>query len=171
MTNLDGINYSGHFVSLVVQCLVHGRCFLVGVNLRIVDLHTLYPLPHVHPHTKISHQAHPNWKRIPTHLLRKQRAGNIWRIALVAQTVKRLPTMQETQVPSLGWEDPLEKEIATHSSIHVWKIPWTEEPAGLQSMGSQRVRHDWVTSLSAVMITTVCMCYTRLEGSQGMFFL
>ena len=56
--------------------------------------------------------------------------------------------MQETWVWSLGREDPLEKEMATHSSVHAWKIPWTEEPGGLQSMGSQRVRHDWVTSLS-----------------------
>ena len=61
--------------------------------------------------------------------------------------VKRLPPMQETWVQSLGWEDPREKEMATHSSILVWKIPWTEEPARLQSMGSQRVGHDWVTSL------------------------
>ena len=51
--------------------------------------------------------------------------------SLVAQMVKRLPTMQETQVRSLGWEDPLENEMATHSSIHAWKIPWTEEPGGL----------------------------------------
>ena len=62
--------------------------------------------------------------------------------SLVAQTVKRLPTMQETQVQSLGWEDPLEKEMATHSSIHAWKIPWIEEPGGLQSMGLQRIGHD-----------------------------
>ena len=55
----------------------------------------------------------------------------------MAQTVKRLPAMWETQVQSLGWEDPLEKEMATHSSIIAWKIPWTEEPGGLQSMGSQ----------------------------------
>ena len=61
--------------------------------------------------------------------------------------VKRLPTMQETQVQSLGWEDPLEKEMATPSSILAWKIPWMEEPGGLQSMGSQRVGHNWVTSL------------------------
>ena len=53
-----------------------------------------------------------------------------------AQLVKNLPTVQETQVQSLGWEDPLEKEIATHSSILAWKIPWTEEPCGLQSMES-----------------------------------
>ena len=68
--------------------------------------------------------------------------------SLVAQTVKRLSTMQETQVPSLGWEDPLEKEMAIHSSTAAWKIPWTEEPGRLQSMGSQRVGHDWATSLS-----------------------
>ena len=68
--------------------------------------------------------------------------------SLVAQMVKRLPTMQETRVWSLGWEDPLEKEMATHSSTPAWKIPWMEERGRLQSMGSQRVRHDWVTSLS-----------------------
>ena len=58
----------------------------------------------------------------------------------MVQTVKRLPTMQETQVQSLGREDLLEKEMATHSSILAWKIPWTEEPGRLQSMGSQRVK-------------------------------
>ena len=62
--------------------------------------------------------------------------------SLVAQLVKNLPAVQETQVQSLGWEDPLEKEMATHSSILAWKISWTEEPGGLQSMGSQRVGHD-----------------------------
>ena len=62
--------------------------------------------------------------------------------SLVAQTVKRLPAMWETRVPSLGWEDPLEKEMATHPSTLAWKIPWTEEPGRLQSMGSQRVGHD-----------------------------
>ena len=56
--------------------------------------------------------------------------------------VKHLPTMQETWVQSLGWEDPLEKEMATHSSILAWKTPWTEEPGRLQSMGLQRVGHD-----------------------------
>ena len=61
---------------------------------------------------------------------------------LVAQLVKNLPAVQETQVQSLGWEDPLEKEMANHSSILAWKIPWTEEPGGLQSMGLPRVRHD-----------------------------
>ena len=59
-----------------------------------------------------------------------------------AQRLKHLPAMQETWVRSLGWEDPLEKEMATHSSILAWRIPWTEEPGGLQSTGSQRVGHD-----------------------------
>ena len=60
----------------------------------------------------------------------------------MAQSVKSLFTMRETWVQSLGWEDPLEKEMATHSSILAWRILWTEEPGGLQSMGSQRVGHD-----------------------------
>ena len=62
--------------------------------------------------------------------------------SLVAQTVKRLPTMQETQVQTLDREDLLEKEMVTHSSILAWKIPWMEEPGRLQSMGSQRVGQD-----------------------------
>ena len=61
--------------------------------------------------------------------------------SLVAQLVKNLPAMRETWVQSLGWEDPLEKGKATHSSILAWRVPWTEEPGGLQSMGLQRVRH------------------------------
>ena len=61
--------------------------------------------------------------------------------------VKRLPTMQETRIQSLGREDPLEKEMATHSSTLAWKIPWMEEPGRLQSMGSQRVKHNRATSL------------------------
>ena len=60
--------------------------------------------------------------------------------------VQKLPAMQETRVWSLGQEDPLEKEVATHSSILAWKIPWTEEPGRLQSSGYQRVKHDWVTN-------------------------
>ena len=60
--------------------------------------------------------------------------------------VKKLPEMQETWIQSLGREDPLEKGMATHSSILAWRIPWTEEPGGLQSMGSQRAGHTWVTN-------------------------
>ena len=63
-------------------------------------------------------------------------------VFLVAQRLKSLPAMQQTWVRFLGQEDPLEKEMATHSSILAWRIPWTEEPGGLQSTGSQRVGHD-----------------------------
>ena len=66
---------------------------------------------------------------------------DIW-ASLMAQTVRRLSPMLESRVRSLGREDPLEKEMATHSSTLAWKIPWTEEPGRLQSMGSQRVGHD-----------------------------
>ena len=66
--------------------------------------------------------------------------------------VKNPPANQETQVCSLGWEDPLEEGMATHSSILAWRIPWTEEPGGLQSMGSQRVRHDFVTEQHRVEV-------------------
>ena len=66
----------------------------------------------------------------------------------MAQMVRSLPAVWETGVRSLGWEDPLEKEIATHSRILAWKIPWMEESGRLQSKGSQRVGHDLVTSLT-----------------------
>ena len=64
------------------------------------------------------------------------------RYPVVPQMVKRLPAVQETQVPSQGWEDPLEKEMATHSKFLAWRMSWTEEPSGLQSMGSHRVVHE-----------------------------
>ena len=67
--------------------------------------------------------------------------SSLWAF-LVAQMVKRLPTMRETLVQSLGQKDPLKKEMTTHSSILAWKIPWTEEPGRLQSLGSQRIGHD-----------------------------
>ena len=76
----------------------------------------------------------------------KQNSSCLWSWAsLVAQLVKNLPETQETQVRSLSWEDPLEKEMATHSSILAWETSWTEKPGRLQSMGSQRVGHDWAT--------------------------
>ena len=80
--------------------------------------------------------------------------GHLWyvlnfcRASLVAQRLKHLPAMWETWVRSLGREYPLEKEMATHSSILAWRIPWTEKPSRLQSTGSQRVGHDWATSPS-----------------------
>ena len=64
------------------------------------------------------------------------------RASFVAHSVKNLPAVQETVIQALGWKDPLEEEMATHSSILAWKISWTEEPGGLQSMGSQRVGHN-----------------------------
>ena len=71
-----------------------------------------------------------------------QRFLNSWRDSLIAQMLKSLPEVLETQVQSLGWEDPLEKEMATRSSILAWEIPWMEKSDRLQSMGSQRVGHD-----------------------------
>ena len=71
-----------------------------------------------------------------------------WGASLVTQMVKNPLAMQKTWVQSLGWEDPLKKEMATHSSILAWRIPWTEKPDWLQSKGSQRVRHDWVTNVA-----------------------
>ena len=71
----------------------------------------------------------------------------------MAQRLKHLPAMRETWVRSLGQEDPLEKEMATHSSILAWRIPWTEEHGGLQSTGSQRVGHNWETSLTSLTIS------------------
>ena len=86
--------------------------------------------------------------------------NSFWNIdwaCLVAQMVKNLPAMQGTQVQFLGWEDPLEKGMTTHSSILAWRIPWTEEPGGLQSMGSYRVRHDWVTN-TVIKKSIGCCC-------------
>ena len=77
-------------------------------------------------------------KKCVLFVLYKDVSGLPW----VAQLVKNPPAMQETPVPFLGWEDPLEKEMATHSRVLAWKIPWTEEPGGLESMESQRVGHD-----------------------------
>ena len=78
----------------------------------------------------------------------------------MAQVVKNLPAISETKVRSLGREDPLEKEMDTHSSILAWRIPWTEEPARLQSMGSQRVEHDWVTKF---LCFTFAFCFVALN--------
>ena len=98
----------------------------------------------------------------------------IRRTSLVAQTVKRLPTMQVTWVWSLGREEPLEKEMATHSGTLALRIPWVEEPGGLQSMGSQRVGHDWVTSLSYGQMSNIGIpelrqCWDNLMLKQTAF--
>ena len=78
------------------------------------------------------------------------------------KTVKRMPTMWETRVQSLGREDLLEKEMATHSSIRAWKIPWMEEPGRLQSMGSQRAGHDSTTSLH-LSKSTFPECFVHVQ--------
>ena len=88
-------------------------------------------------------------------------------VSLVAQLVKNLPALQETWIQSLGWEDPLEKEMATPSSILAWKISWTEEPGGLQSMGVQRVRNDWVTNTYTFTYSPLINVY--LEASITVF--
>ena len=82
--------------------------------------------------------------------------------SVVAQMVKNLTAMQEMQemqIQSLDWEDPLEKEILTHSSILAWRIPHTEEPGGLQSTGLQRVRHYWVTKHSTQLLSNVLLVF------------
>ena len=100
----------------------------------------------------------------------------VW-ASLMAQMVKNLLAMQETLVRSLGWEDPLEKGMATHFSFLAWKIPGIEEPGGLQYMGSQRVGHNSTMntlSLSYVRLYSVCVCsvsiwYTLLQPWKDMF--
>ena len=99
----------------------------------------------------ISNHEGAHWSQgfLPLDLSRFPSFLSLWTWAsLVAQTVKSLPAGRETGVQSLSRENPLEQEMATHSSIPAWKIPWTEEPGGLQSMGSQRVGYGWATSLS-----------------------
>ena len=98
-------------------------------------------------------------------------SGISW-ASLVAQVVKHLPTMQETQVRSLGQEDPLEKEMATHSSTLAWKIPRVEEPGRLQPMGSQRVRYDQATSLSFFLVTSYMIIkrWPWLPGLPWLYF-
>ena len=102
----------GHFSTKLV-IYIKQVCLVTGMCIRIPNI----------------------WKRMKI----KDPPLNHGRASLLAQTVKSPLTMQKTQVPSLSWEDSLEKGMATHSSILAWRIPWTKEPGGLQSMGSQRV--------------------------------
>ena len=91
------------------------------------------------------------------------------RALLVAQTVKILPAVRETQVRSLGQEDPLEKEMVTHSNILAYRIPWTEEPGGLQSMGSQGVTNEWLKAFSPVC--RFPFCFIVSSALQNLFSL
>ena len=97
------------------------------------------------PHVSIATYSAHCWEGLRLPAL-SWRGLSLHQASLVPETVKSQPAMQETQVCSLGWEDPLEKGMATHSSILAWRIPWTEEPGGLQSMGLQRVRHPSSTN-------------------------
>ena len=85
--------------------------------------------------------------------------------------IKQLLAMRETRVQSLGREDPLEKEMATHSSTLVWKTPWTEEPGRLQSLGSQRVGHDWATSLSLSQLLLRCIISSVQQSDMVIYIL
>ena len=100
---------------------------------------------HLISHSRMSGSR---WVITPSLLSGSWRGKRYYRVSLVAQLVNNPPTMQENLVQFLSQEDPLEKGQATHSSTLAWKIPWTEEPGRLQSMGSWRVGHDWATSLS-----------------------
>ena len=116
-----------------------GKCDEITAAVLCFKAQDLY-----RPGTKIKYSEGVN----PGHLLLSEQKFVHRRIlcitwaSLVAQRLKCLPAVRETWVRSLGWEDPLEKEMATHSSILAWRIPWTEEPGGLQSTASQRVGHD-----------------------------
>ena len=105
--------------------------------------------PRLHP-TPLSHHRPPSWVPVlygsfPLTIYFTHGSVYVW-ASLVAQMVKNLLAMQETWVQFLGQEDPLEEKMATHSSILAWRIPWTEEPGGLQSMGWQRVESNWATN-------------------------
>ena len=91
----------------------------------------------------------------------------------VAQWVKNLPAMQETEemgVRSLGQEDPLEESLATHSNILAWRIPWTEKPGSVQSMGSRKVGHNWVTDQARKHAGGKKLCFTDCQEKFGKYF-
>ena len=117
------------------QLVIH--CLLLAIAFYICRFTTLnWEEPRFFFRYRLSHQGSLLWLNATI---------EDPRTSLVAQTVENLPAVLETWVQSLGWEDPLEKEMETHSSILAWRIPRTEEPGGLQSMKSQRVGHDWMT--------------------------
>ena len=97
---------------------------------------------HTHTHTSIYLSLDIYLEGFPDDASNKEPAYQCRRASLVAQLVKNVPATQETQVRSLAWEDPLEKEMAAHSSVLPWKIPWREEPGGPQFVGLQRVGHN-----------------------------
>ena len=124
---------------ITILKILHTLCAVYGWE--VVNNHVCSGRSMDNPVTQASLPAERFDLRHPCHTLSPE-------TSLVAQMVKHLSTMRETWVWSLGQEDLLEKAMAPHSSILAWRIPWMEEAGGLQSMGSQRVRHDWATSLS-----------------------
>ena len=125
--------YPSNLLKIILKSYVYIICFIVTESILVGGRDHTFPFQF-----SASSSVLGTWYILNKNLL----------IDLVAQMVKHLSTMQETGVQSLGWEDPLEKEMATHSSTIAWKTPWTEEPGRLQSMESQRVGHDWAISLS-----------------------
>ena len=123
---------------ITILKILHTLCAVYGWE--VVNNHVCSGRSKDNPVTQASLPAERFDLRHPCHTLSPE-------TSLVAQMVKHLSTMRETWVWSLGQEDLLEKEMAIRSSAIAWKIPWTEEPDRLQSMGSQRVGHDWATSL------------------------
>ena len=131
---------------------------------------------------RISLHIMPSW---PIWVITNSRVSSFfiaeWMGFPIAQTVRNLSTMQETWVRSLGWEDPLEKGMAIHSSILAWRIPWTKKPGGPQFMGSQRVGYDWATStlifqclyvpqfLHPSILGRIHFCKSRVARSYGSF--
>ena len=108
------------------------------------------------PWKKSNKEPRQHMKKQRHHFANKGPYGLSYGFSPLAQMVKNLPAIQKTWVWSLGQEDPLEKEMATRSSILAWRIPWSEEPGGLQLMGSQRVGYDWVTNTHAPTHTYRC---------------
>ena len=104
-------------------------------------------IQYLHSTRRFIHVFSANQHYLLNQILKTTLLSNHYIHFLVAQMVKSLPAIRKIWVRSLGWEDHLEKEMATHSSILAWKIPWMEEPGRLQSMQSQRVEYDWVTSI------------------------
>ena len=115
----------------------------------------LYPQ---HPTQGDTRQVWTGCEGVRKGLFQSEPQSSSWRVSefpRVAERLKRLSPMRETWVQSLGQEDPLEKEMAIHSSILAWRIPWTEKPSRLQSMGPQRIGHDWATSPSPLLLVSV----------------
>ena len=134
---------------IALQCCVSFCCTTTWINCMYTYIPSLLSFPPTSLHlTPLWHHRAPNGA---SHYLSVLWTLSIYRGSLVAQMVKNLPAMWKTRVQPLGWEDPLEEGMATHSSILAWRIPWIEESGGLQSMGLQRVRHDSTTDTDIYM--------------------